>query len=474
MPNCREKRCENFVRRLRMCAAHVHGRNRDSRRGVALMLTLLVIVLLSALIVDFSYDTQVEGTLAAVKSDQFQAYLAAKSAIANALALLQEDLLDAQMNGTPESDGPMDVWAQGVPVAPLNDAQMRAVIADECGKINLNALIRYDSNGTPLENRFLIDALREFFRYRLAGSNLDPTDAILDWLDSGDDDEERPEGAERSYYEGLEPPYTCKNGPMDSIEELLLIKGITPEVYFGVPQENKKETQRPLSEYLTVHGDWLGRVNINTAPVEIIAAFIAACEHQPITETTIQRAQAIVDNLAAEPSGAYVDLSAVPDLPTCTPEEGQGGQAVPPNIPGLPTPGTPPRVPNSPSPRGGPLFKQYRAPQMIGPGPPSLSQGTGRGNAPPVPGQPQVPGVPGAPGLPGTPGTGWPWMVNSYIFRIYGDGMAGEALVRIEAYVWRTPSPEQWSLLTPGLPPDLQGMAPPTEAFRILQWRVIR
>jgi hypothetical protein len=65
-------------------------------------------------------------------------------------------------------------------------------------------------------------------------------------------------------------------------------------------------------------------------------------------------------------------------------------------------------------------------------------------------------------------------MVNSYIFRIYGDGMAGEALVRIEAYVWRTPSPEQWSLLTPGLPPDLQGMAPPTEAFRILQWRVIR
>ncbi|MFH1476425.1 MAG: hypothetical protein ABIH24_02880 [Verrucomicrobiota bacterium] len=78
--------------------------------------------------------------------------------------------------------------------------------------------------------------------------------AIIDWRDA--DDNETPGGAESSYYEFLTPPYCCKNGKFETMEELCLVKGMTPELFVI------------MSGYSTVYGR--GRVNINTAYVEIL------------------------------------------------------------------------------------------------------------------------------------------------------------------------------------------------------------
>jgi DNA uptake protein ComE-like DNA-binding protein len=59
----------------------------------------------------------------------------------------------------------------------------------------------------------------------------DVADAIVDWIDP--DDDPRPNGAENSYYMGLSPPYRCKNGPLDTLEELLYVRGVTPDLLFG-------------------------------------------------------------------------------------------------------------------------------------------------------------------------------------------------------------------------------------------------
>ena len=56
-------------------------------------------------------------------------------------------------------------------------------------------------------------------------------DSIMDWRDP--DDLHRLNGAENDYYMGQSPPYRCKNGPLDSLEELLLVRGVTPELLFG-------------------------------------------------------------------------------------------------------------------------------------------------------------------------------------------------------------------------------------------------
>jgi type II secretory pathway component PulK len=65
----------------------------------------------------------------------------------------------------------------------------------------------------------------------LPGMTQDIADSILDWLDT--DDQPREYGAETEYYSTLQPPYQPKNGPLSTVEELLLVRGVTPALLFG-------------------------------------------------------------------------------------------------------------------------------------------------------------------------------------------------------------------------------------------------
>jgi len=80
-------------------------------------------------------------------------------------------------------------------------------------------------------------------------------DSILDWRDS--DDFHRLNGAESDYYESLNPPYKCKNGDLNSIYELTLIKGIDLEVY------------KKLKNIFTIYSN-AGKININSATKEVL------------------------------------------------------------------------------------------------------------------------------------------------------------------------------------------------------------
>ena len=111
--------------------------------------------------------------------------------------------------------------------------------------------------------------------------------SIIDWIDL--DVVPNPDGAENDYYSSLESGYSCKNGPIDHLEELLLIKGITPQVYYGSNLEGQnnymdhgnmdlseledvefQNNTLGLSDLLTVYGD--GRININTASSDVLYA----------------------------------------------------------------------------------------------------------------------------------------------------------------------------------------------------------
>jgi DNA uptake protein ComE-like DNA-binding protein len=65
----------------------------------------------------------------------------------------------------------------------------------------------------------------------LPGMTVETADAILDWMD--EDDEPREFGAESEYYSSLTPPYSPKNGPLETVEELLLVRDVTPQLLFG-------------------------------------------------------------------------------------------------------------------------------------------------------------------------------------------------------------------------------------------------
>jgi len=111
-------------------------------------------------------------------------------------------------------------------VAPRTDdaggAGVRFGLQDESTRLNLNALVLADKYATNGGRQLLM---------ALPGMTEETADAIMDWIDA--DDEARESGAEIDYYSTLDPPYATKNGPLETVEELLLVRGVTPELLFG-------------------------------------------------------------------------------------------------------------------------------------------------------------------------------------------------------------------------------------------------
>lgn len=89
--------------------------------------------------------------------------------------------------------------------------------------------------------------------------------AVLDWKDEDDSPSDSAYGAEDDYYQSLSKPYQCKDRPFDSAEELLLVRGMTPEIYEG------------LKDYVTVFPkQGILRVNFDTAPAGVLTALARA------------------------------------------------------------------------------------------------------------------------------------------------------------------------------------------------------
>jgi general secretion pathway protein K len=110
-------------------------------------------------------------------------------------------------------------------------------------------------------------------------------DSIQDWIDP--DDATKPAGAESDFYQGLTPPYNAKNAPIDDIEELQLIKGVTPLMFKGgstadpnSPFQHHKlgfgnapgQEDYPygLRDVLTPYSS--GKVNVNTAGTNVLGS----------------------------------------------------------------------------------------------------------------------------------------------------------------------------------------------------------
>ncbi len=101
----------------------------------------------------------------------------------------------------------------------LGDGAFRVRLVDESGKVNINRV-----NEETLRRIFTNLGIDETRRDMLV-------DSIMDWRDA--DDLHRTNGAENDYYATLTPAYSAKNGPLDSIEDLLWIKGMTADLFFG-------------------------------------------------------------------------------------------------------------------------------------------------------------------------------------------------------------------------------------------------
>ena len=127
----------------------------------------------------------------------------------------------------------------------------RGGVQDESGKINVNGIMKIDPSGKTLREMLV-----------KLGASEEVADAIVDWLDA--DDTPRDLGAESDYYGGLSPAYSAKNNAIDSLEELLLVKGVTESLLYGTDynrngvldegEDAGEGFDLGLSGWLTVYG----------------------------------------------------------------------------------------------------------------------------------------------------------------------------------------------------------------------------
>jgi general secretion pathway protein K len=226
---------------------------KSDERGIALLLTLLILTLLVALILEFDAEARREYRDAAAFRDNFKATALARAAVQAARGTLQQDLVKDKQAGK-FFDAPTDLWALPIKDYVIGDGLLTAQIEDERGKLNLNDLA---AGGDLIAKKAKVQRVKRLFE--LLQINPDLVDAIVDWVDQ--DETPEPTGAESLYYQTLRPSYRAANAPLQTLLELRLIKGMTPDI------------MAKLSKVVTVYPqEGQGKVNLNTANPLVIQA----------------------------------------------------------------------------------------------------------------------------------------------------------------------------------------------------------
>ena len=282
-----------------------------NNRGVALIVTLSVIAVLVVTTLELNRKARSSAYVAGVFKERVQLRQMAMSGAQAAMALLVKDKEDSDIDSIQEDWADPEKIEAYLASMPFDSGSLQVSIVDELGKIQVNALVKFP------EGRAFNESQRQMWEHflSLAIPVFDRTDdkapipiinSLKDWLDRGDDDLITGlSGAESEYYLDLEPSYKCQNGPIHHLGDLLLVKGITPDLFEGVggvPGIASYMTVWGMTESANRQFRFTGAININTAELPVIAALLPAeSEHL---------AQAIVEYREELSDGKYIhDLS---------------------------------------------------------------------------------------------------------------------------------------------------------------------
>lgn len=237
---------------------------------MALVLTIMAVSFLVAITVQVatSVNWQMQG--AGNLRDSVQLDAMNRSGLSLVRAALLADSKDNNV------DTPHDSWqklgSEDMPSL-FGSGRLAINVTDLSGLLQVNALVPDEKNPRAAQ-KIQRDQKEMWIRFLTSGrfsadgsAEIETTeaeeivDSIIDWIDENDLEEDH--GAESGYYLTQSPSYKARNGPITYPEELLLIRGMTKEIFYG------NEEYEALSEYITIAGRD-GKININSAPAEIL------------------------------------------------------------------------------------------------------------------------------------------------------------------------------------------------------------
>jgi len=269
------------------------------REGALLLIVLVVVVMISLSAYTFTTLMQTEDEATRLQTLRLQTKYITDSGLGYTQLFLANSDATIRENGGLWNN---EEGFSGIPVA---------AEVDGGGRIGYFSVVTYDidTDGFPAGSRFglidesskinvntlvFLDALQEgaarSILMTLPEMTEEIADSILDWVDS--DDDARDFGVETEFYQNLSPAYAAKNGPMDSLDEILLIPGVTPQLLFGLdtnrngiidPEEaasneisvNESDLHLGWSAFLTLYSkesnlnaEGLPRINVNADDIE--------------------------------------------------------------------------------------------------------------------------------------------------------------------------------------------------------------
>ena len=245
----------------------------SNQSGIALMIVLWVLVLLMALATEFAFSMKMEVNTTRNYKEDTESYYLAKAGLNLALAELLKDASFHSIHDeygwitgagkstkTPSADGGK-APAEGEGIfdivnrtdIELGNGTITYTIKDENGKISINSTSKI--------------ILNKVLAYSGVKEKIDQdiiSDSILDWIDSNKN--HRINGAEDDYYRTQQPPYLAKNGKIETLSELLKVRGVTEEIFYGSQEEDGE--YKGIAQFLTVYK--FASINPNTTSPEVL------------------------------------------------------------------------------------------------------------------------------------------------------------------------------------------------------------
>ena len=209
------------------------------RRGFVLLVVTIVVILLSLAAYTYMGTMQVEQSATMMYGRDVEARMAAESGIEYAAGqiaqLTTDNTIDVfhdpstfrgQTLGSVDSPRGQSRFTILVPseVVTANGSSVRFGMARETAKFNINRLTEFENDDDEATDPYTAISF-------VPDMTEDIANAILDWIDS--DEERRIGGAESADYQALAVPYSARNAPFESIDELLQIQGVTPALFYG-------------------------------------------------------------------------------------------------------------------------------------------------------------------------------------------------------------------------------------------------
>ncbi len=269
------------------------NKTKKEQGGFVVVIVLCMVIMLSALLLGFNYKSRTNLQIVDSFQKSEQALNCARAGLNIAIAAAR-DIPNIHTNKSLTS------LFSGENVFTVDEGKCSITISGENGKFNVNLLKGKDGelNRTRIEQLLrLIDLLNQNeTRDSNIGYSIVPS--IIDWTDGDDQVTYLPfikrenSGTESSYYRQLKPSYQCRNGLLETTGELLLIKGITSQVF------------NCISDYITVYGD--GKINVNCAPQLILESLSEKVD--------ASLAKLIIDRRKFKPFESVAELRDLPGM----------------------------------------------------------------------------------------------------------------------------------------------------------------